>query len=127
MNRAGNTLLSLFSRRYGHPTDKWAEAYHTLGEIQEALGAQNAAAYSFLRALYATPGHKATNKAVDKLRERVGDSTDFEHVIVRHNIDNVLRPFRHRTAGQAPLGEAEARSIVDQFVGQIDELSVSLV
>ena len=125
MTLAGNILLSLFKTRGGGSTDKWAEGYHMLGLINEALGAENAAAYSFLRALYATPGHEATNKAIDRLRERVRDGTSIEHVIVRHNIDNVLEPFRHRTAGQTPLGEAEARSIVEKFVGQICDLDTS--
>ena len=122
MTLAGNILLSLFRTRGGGSTDKWAEGYHMLGLINEALGAENAAAYSFLRALYATPGHEATNQAIDRLRERVRDKTGIEHVIVRHNIDNVLKPFRHRTAGQAPFGEAEARSIAEKFVGQFYEL-----
>ena len=122
MTLARNILLSLFGTKRGGSTDKWTEAYHMLGLINEALGAENAAAYSFLRALYATPGHEATNRAIDRLRERVRDTTDIEHVVVRHNIDNVLEPFRHRTAGQAPLGEAEARSIVEQFVGRVWEL-----
>lgn len=93
-----------------------------LGLINQALGFENAAAYSFLRALLATPGHEATNKAMDRLRERVHDKPLIDHAIIRHNIDNVLKPFRHRTAGKAPLGEAEARSIAERFVGQIWEM-----
>ncbi|KAK0516712.1 hypothetical protein JMJ35_001315 [Cladonia borealis] len=122
MTLAGDILLSLFKTSGGGSTDKWAEAYHLLGLINEVLGAENAPAYSFLRALYATPGHEATNKAIDRLRERVRDKTGIEHVIVRHNIDNVLKPFRHRTEGQAPLGEAEARSIDEKVVGHVYEL-----
>ena len=122
MSLAKNTLLSLFKSTYWTPTDKWAEAYHTLGAIEEALGAENAAAYSFLRALNARPGFEETNKAIDRLRERVGEKTDMEHVIVRHNIDNVLKPFRYQTPGQAPLGRVEASIISAQFVGHIHEL-----
>ncbi len=122
MTSAKTTLLSLFRRTYGPRMNDWARAYHALGVIEEALGAKNAAAYSFLRALHARPGFKETNKAIDRLRERVGDKTDIEHVIVRHNIDNVLKPFRHQTPGQTPLSEAESRRIIAQFVGQIHEL-----
>ena len=111
MTWARNTLLSLFRRTYGPPTDQWAEAYHTLGPIEEALGAENAAAYSFIRAVYATPGLKA-------LRRQVDDKTAIEHVIVPHNIGNVLSPFRHPMPVQASLGEAEARRIIAQFVSQ---------
>ena len=121
----GDTPLSLFRRSGGSRTDNWAELFYTLGLIDEARGAENAAARSFLNALESTPGHEATNKAIDQLRERVRDKTGIEHVIVRHNIDNVLEPFRHRTPGQAPLGKEEARSIVEQFVDYTDDLHVS--
>ena len=104
---AGDTPLSLFRRCGGGDTDIWAEAYYILGLVKEGWGAKNAAAYSFLRALCCTPRHEATNVAIDRLRERVYDKADIEHVIVRHNIDHVLKPFRHRMAAQASLGEAE--------------------
>ena len=122
---AGDTPLSLFRRCGARDTEIWADAYYMLGLIKEGRGAENAAAYSFLRALCCTPRHEATNIAIDRLRERVRDKTDIEHVIVRHNIDNVLNPFRHRMAAQAPLGEADARSIVEGFANSINDLHVS--
>ena len=122
---AGETPLSLFRRCGGGDTDIWAEAYYSLGEIKEGRGAKNAAAYSFLRALCCSPRHEETNITIDQLRERVRHKTDIEHVIVRHNIDNVLNPFRQRMAAQAPLGEAEARSILEGFVNSINDLHVS--
>ena len=122
---ARETLLFLFKGTYTPSMDKWAEAYRMLGLIEERLGAENAAAYSFLRALYARPGHKATENAINQLRERVDDKTNIESVIVRHNIDNVLKPFRHRTPGQQPLSGVEASRIIAQFVGQIHELNAS--
>ena len=123
MTWARKTLLFLFKGTYKAPIDKWAEAYHKLGLIEEALGAENAAAYSFLRALYARPGHEATQNAIDRLRERVDDKTNIERVIVRHNIDNVLKPFRDRTQDQSPLSGAEARRMITLCVGQIHELN----
>lgn len=123
-SRGRHTALPI-QEKCGSRTDNWAELFYTLGLIDEARGAENAAARSFLNALESTPGHEATNKAIDQLRERVRDKTGIEHVIVRHNIDNVLEPFRHRTPGQAPLGKEEARSIVEQFVNYTDDLHVS--
>ena len=125
MTGARNTLLFLFKGTYTPSRDKWAEAYHMLGLIEERLGAENAAAHSFLRALYARPGHEATENAINRLRERVDDKTNIESVIVRHNIDNVLKPFRHRTPGQEPLSGVEVSRIIAQFVGQIHELNAS--
>ena len=122
---ARETLLFLFKGTYTPSMDKWAEAYHMLGLIEERLGAGNAAAHSFLRALYARPGHEATENAINRLRERVDDKTNIESVIVRHNIDNVLKPFRHRTPGQPPLSGVEASRIIAHFVGQIHELNAS--
>ena len=117
VNLAGDSPLSLFRRSGGCRTDNWAEAHYTMGLIEEARGAENSAAHEFLMALCSTPGHEATNKAVDRLRERVRDKTDIKSVIVRHNIDNVLKPFRHRTTDQAP-----PRSIVEKFVRKPHEL-----
>ena len=125
MTWAKETLLFLFKGTYTPSMDKWAEAYHMLGLIEEGLGAENAAAHTFLRALYARPGHEATENAIDRLRQRVDGKTNIESVIVRHNIDNVLKPFRHRTPGQSPLSGAEASKIIAQFVGQIHELNAS--
>lgn len=93
MTWARKTLLFLFERTIGAPTDKWAELYHTLGVIEVSLGAENAAVHSLLRGFYARPGNKATEKAIDRLRERVDDKTNIERLIVRHNIDNVLNLF----------------------------------
>ena len=118
---ARDSLLFLFSGEYRPPIDKWAEAYHMLGIIEAALGAENAAAHSFRGALCHRPGHEATETAIDRLRKRVDDKTDIESVVVRLNIDNVLKPFRHRTLGQSPLSEAEANSIIAQFIGHIYE------
>ena len=125
MTWARDTLLFLFKGMYTPSMDKWAEAYHMLGLIEERLGAENAAAYSFLRALYARPGHEVTEYAINRLREQVDNKTNIESVIVRHNIDNVLKPFRHRTPGQPPLSGVEASRIIAQFVGQIHELNAS--
>ena len=94
-----------------------------LGLIEEALGAENAAAHSFLGALCARPGHEATQIAIDRLRKRVDDKTNMESVIVRLNIDNVLKPFRHQTPGQSPPSKAEASSIIAQFIGQIHKMN----
>lgn len=119
---ARDSLLFLFSGEYKPPRDKWAEAYHMLGLTEEALGAENAAAHSFLGALCHRPGHEATEIAIDRLRKRVDDKTDIESVVVRLNIDNVLKPFRHRKLGQSPFSKAKACCIIDHFIGHIHKL-----
>ena len=112
-------LLSLYRRPLGRSNMKWADAYYTLGLIEVARGVDNAAAYSFLRALHARPGFKAADKAVEELYERVRGKTDFEHIIVRHNIENILEPFRYQPPYQDPIDDAEARRIIGKFVGRI--------
>ena len=119
VNLAGDSPLSLCRRSGGCRTDNWAEAHYTMGLIEEARGDDNSAAHEFLMALCSKPGHEATNKAIDRLRERVRDKTDIKHVILRHNIDNVPKPFRHRTTDQALLSRAEAS---EKFVRKPHEL-----
>ena len=84
-----------------------AEAYYYLGLMHVADGVENAAAYSFLHALLLNPGYGEADEAVDETRECVRDGINFKHIIVQHNIDNILKPFRHQTQDQMPLGERD--------------------
>ena len=99
-----------------------AEGYYYLGLMHVADGADNHAAYSFLKALQCMPGYADADKAVDEMRERLNNSTDFQHAIVRHNIDNILQPFRHQAPGQDRLEIDEANVIIDGFIGSIRDL-----
>jgi hypothetical protein len=59
---------------------------------------------------------------VDEMRERLNNSTGFQHAIVRYNIDNILQPFRHQAPGQDRLEIDEADGIVGGFIGSIRDL-----
>ena len=99
-----------------------AEAYYYLGLVHVADGAENAPANSFLHALLLKPGYGEADEAVDEMRERVINGISFKHIIVQYNIDNVLKPFRHQTQDQIPLGDTETKKIIGGFVGNIREL-----
>ena len=120
------TIFSLFnspSSSVQDYEDAWPEAYYQLGVWLEEGGAENAAAYCFLQALHLKTGYTDADKAVDEMRERLNDGTDFRCVIVRHNADNVLQPFRHQALGQDPLVEEGARKIIGGFIGSVRELN----
>ena len=64
MTLSRNALLPLF-RGPDWAMEKATDVYYTVILIEEKLGAKKAAAYSFLRTLYPTPGLEATAKAID--------------------------------------------------------------
>lgn len=93
-----------------------AEGYYYLGLMHVTDGVENAAAYSFLHALLLNPGYGEADEAVDEMRERVSDGINFKHIIVQHNIDNILKPFHHQTQDQMPLGDRETKKSLEDLL-----------
>lgn len=93
-------------------TDKQhAEIYYTMASIFLALKAENASAYCLLSALTFQPGHTAADKAVDEMEARLRggidsaaevsltqppSKTDAIRRLVLHNIETIMKRFRHQ-------------------------------
>lgn len=95
--------------------DRLADAHYAIGMAYVIDEALNSATYSFLQALLTTPGHVKTDKAIDELEQRVMHSTDPEDVMVKLNIESVLKGVRHQVSDQQRLTQNQAHELVSGF------------
>ena len=90
--------------------------YHGLAAV--AAGLDHQALFSFLMALALAPGYEAVDIEVDALEERVfkikGYSKANALIIKEWNLD-LIRPLRHKNAGDTKLSREERGNLALQF------------
>ena len=102
--------------------DRVADAHCAIAKAYVIDGALNSALYSFLQALLTAPGHIEADRAIDSLEERVKSSSKPEDVMVRLNIECVMREVRHREPVFGRLTKDEAKNLVGGFIATYKEI-----
>ena len=90
-------------KRYQGKEADETEAWFLYGLRDVAIGAGNGAAYCFLQTLWKQPGHPGADEAVDEMEARLQPCTGLAERIILHNIQHVLKPFRHQTQGSTVM------------------------
>ena len=101
--------------------DRVADAHCAIGKAYVIDGALNSAVYSLLQALLTAPGHVEADRAIDNLEERVKSSLKPEEVMVRLNIEGVLKEVRHREPNCGRLTADAEKYLVGGFIATYRE------
>lgn len=90
--------------------------YHGLASV--ANGLDHEALFSFMLALALVPGYEAVDKEVDALEERVSQgigSCEAKALTLKNGNLELLRPLRHKNAGDTKLSEQQRVDLALQF------------
>ena len=83
------------------------DAQYHCALAQIAQGETNAAVFSLMQAIAATPGNKVYDAAIDQLEIELRRSTKAEDVMALSNIQEVLEPLRHQQLGPSVIVDDE--------------------
>lgn len=98
-----------------------SEAHFYYGQSMVAGGAENAAAFSFFRALDVVPSHEGANAELDAMEVRLAlRGPDAETQRVRQNLQT-LGAWRHRNEQDGRLPHAERTKRISEFLLSDDE------
>ena len=97
-------------------------AHYYMAQTFEAKGWKNAALYSYLQALRLKPGYQDAGVAVDQMQKHLGSCTALEDATVKHNIDNVVNPFRNQPARSFAESQRYYREVFQEFAGTSAEI-----
>ena len=97
-------------------------AHYYMAQTFEAVGRKNAALYSYLQALRMRPGYREADLAVDQMERDLGSGSALEDAKVKHNIRNVLDPFRYQLPRSAVVSRRNYRTIFQEFDGTAAEI-----
>ena len=92
-----------------------ADAHCAMGNAYIIDRALNSAAYSLLQALLTAPGHFEADRTIKNLEERVKSSLKPEEMMVRLNIECVLKKVQHRKHDCGDLTEDAKKEFVGDF------------
>ena len=88
-----------------------------------AFGAGNGAIYCFLQTLWKQPGHPGADEAVDEMKLRLRSCPDLNERIILHNIEHVLKPFRHQARGSAVMSNEGYELLIQQWYAGRKEIN----
>lgn len=97
-------------------------AHYYMAQTFEAVGWKNAALYSYLQALRLEPGHQDAEVAVDQLERNLQSGPALEDANVKHNITQVVNPFRNQTGRSAVVSKRYYKTIFQEFAGTAAEI-----
>ena len=100
------------------PDSQKARGFYYHGLASVAAGLDLEALFSFMQALTLVPGYEAVDKEVDALEERVSQGVggyEAKVLILKNGNLELLRPLRHKNAGDAKLSEQQRVALALQF------------
>lgn len=68
------------------------------------------------------PGYQDAEAAVDQMEKSLGSGTALEDAKVKHNIDNVVNPFRNQTARNTVVSKRYYSTVFQEFAGTAAEI-----
>ena len=132
-HQSARQILSLFicsnsASLYLKTISSTCEAHYYYGQATVAIGAENAAAFSFLRVPTLVPIHEGANKELDAMEARLAlRGSDAETALARQILQN-LSIWRHRSVrdGRLPDAELFSNHLSDFLVSDEEFLALTM-
>lgn len=120
-HQSARQILNLFissdsASLYRRTISSICEAHYYYGQSVVAVGAENAAAFSFFRALALVHTHEGANKELDAMEARLAiRGSDAETAWARQILQS-LSTWRHRSMRDGRLPDAELSKLLSEFL-----------
>lgn len=120
-HQSARQILNLFissdsASLYRRTISSTSEAHFYYGQSMVAVGAENAAAFSFFRALALVPHHEGANVELDAMEARLAlRGSDVETAWARQILQS-LSTWRHRSVRDGRLPDAELSKLLSDFL-----------
>lgn len=82
-------------------------------------GGFSSALHAFFQAICREPGHEKADAEIDTIEAKVQGSTDPHDIIIRYNLDYVVKPVRHQPKGSPAMEADTLAKYVKRFVATV--------